>query len=64
MFNGSSNEIIKAASAVEYLNLALDIIDDIQDEDNAGNAWGSINKATLLNYAILLILLVKNFDRY
>ena len=39
MFNGSSNEIIKAASAVEYLNLALDIIDDIQDEDNAGNAW-------------------------
>ncbi|MEB2588753.1 polyprenyl synthetase family protein [Bacillus cereus] len=57
MFNGSSNEIIKAASAVEYLNLALDIIDDIQDEDNAGNVWGSINKATLLNYAILLIFI-------
>ncbi|WP_369902173.1 polyprenyl synthetase family protein [Bacillus manliponensis] len=57
MFNGSSSQIIKAASSIEFLNLALDIVDDIQDEDNENSPWSKIDKATLINHCILLIFL-------
>ena len=52
MFNGASNEIYTVAAAVELLILALDIIDDLQDQDNLKTPWLQIDQGISLNVAI------------
>lgn len=52
MFGGKSDEIEKAVAAVEMLLLALDIYDDLQDQDNEGVPWSQVNPAEALNVAI------------
>ncbi|WP_238653394.1 polyprenyl synthetase family protein [Paenibacillus piscarius] len=52
MFGGEDAGIYKAAAAVEMMILALDIIDDIQDEDHADMPWCRMPKELALNLAL------------
>jgi competence protein ComQ len=52
MFGGEDSGIYKAAAAVEMMILALDIIDDLQDEDHADMPWCQLPKDIALNLAI------------
>ncbi|MBY9077980.1 polyprenyl synthetase family protein [Paenibacillus sp. HN-1] len=52
MFGGEDYGIYKAAAAVEMMILALDIIDDLQDEDHADMPWCQLPKDIALNLAI------------
>lgn len=56
MLNGSSDDIYAAAARTELLILALDIVDDIQDQDNIGKAWMQCDPALALNAIIAFIL--------
>lgn len=52
MLGGSSIEIEKASAAVEFMVLALDIYDDLQDKDNEQVPWSQVDPAMALNVAI------------
>lgn len=52
MFGGKDTGIYKAAAAVEMMILALDIIDDIQDEDHTDMPWCRMPKEIALNLAL------------
>ncbi|MCR8643557.1 polyprenyl synthetase family protein [Paenibacillus sp. N1-5-1-14] len=52
MFGGASPEIEQAAAAVDMMILALDIYDDVQDQDNDTVPWAHIPPAIALNVAI------------
>lgn len=53
--NSSSTNIKDLTASIETLMLALDIIDDIQDDDNEEAAWAKMGQASALNIAISLI---------
>ncbi|MFE4712812.1 polyprenyl synthetase family protein [Paenibacillus sp. NPDC056722] len=52
IFEGEAQEIESVASAVEQFILALDIIDDIQDNDNEDAPWSRIDSSQSLNVAL------------
>lgn len=52
MFGGQSNSIFQAAASVELMMLALDIIDDLQDQDQPTIPWNQLDQALSLNIAI------------
>jgi competence protein ComQ len=57
MFGGTSRDIGQAAAAVELLILALDIFDDLQDQDNERVPWMKVDHAQSMNAAIGFIAL-------
>lgn len=57
MNGGESEEIYKAAAAVEMMVLALDIIDDLQDKDQPSILWCKIDPAVAMNVAIGFLML-------
>ncbi|WP_052339677.1 polyprenyl synthetase family protein [Gorillibacterium massiliense] len=57
MFGGTSPGIYKAAAAVELLILALDIFDDLQDQDQKQMPWCINPPALAMNVAIGLTAL-------
>lgn len=52
MFGGNMDCVYRAAAAVELLILALDIFDDLQDQDNPSALWSLIPSPTAMNIAI------------
>lgn len=52
LFGGDSEEIFKAAAAMEFLILSLDIFDDLQDQDNPLPLWSQMDSALAMNLAI------------
>ncbi|MBT2289859.1 polyprenyl synthetase family protein [Paenibacillus albidus] len=52
IFEGGAQDIEPVASAVEKLILALDIINDIQDNDNEDAPWSKIESSQSLNVAL------------
>lgn len=52
LFGGESDEIFKAAAALEFLILSLDIFDDLQDQDNPLPLWSQMDHAIAMNLAI------------
>ncbi|WP_018754850.1 polyprenyl synthetase family protein [Paenibacillus terrigena] len=52
MFGGTSEERYAGAAAIEFLVLALDIFDDLQDQDNDRVPWMKHNHAQSMNAAI------------
>ncbi|HEX7057908.1 MAG TPA: class 1 isoprenoid biosynthesis enzyme [Bacilli bacterium] len=52
MFGGNSPDIHRVAANLELLILALDILDDLQDEDNVAKPWMVVPRATALNVVI------------
>ena len=52
MFGGVSEERYAGAAAIEFLVLALDIFDDLQDQDNDRVPWMKHNHAQSMNTAI------------
>jgi competence protein ComQ len=52
MFGGESEDIYQAAASIELMILALDIFDDIQDQDNPSVPWSQIESALSTNIAI------------
>jgi competence protein ComQ len=57
MFDGKSPHIYQAAASIELMILALDIFDDIQDQDNPSVPWSQIEPALSTNIAISLLML-------
>lgn len=57
MFGGKSEHIYQAAAAIELMILALDIFDDLQDQDNCAIPWCKIESAISMNIATGLLLL-------
>ncbi|OBZ08798.1 hypothetical protein A8L34_21805 [Bacillus sp. FJAT-27264] len=57
MFGGCGDDIYRAAAAVEFMILALDIIDDIQDDDHKAMPWNDLPKNIALNLAIAFLTL-------
>lgn len=57
MFDGKSPQIYQAAASIELMILALDIFDDIQDQDNPSVPWSQIEPAMSTNIAIGLLML-------
>jgi competence protein ComQ len=57
MFDGKSPQIYQAAASIELMILALDIFDDIQDQDNPSVPWSQIEPALSTNIAIGLLML-------
>jgi competence protein ComQ len=51
MLGGRDPGIAQAAAAVELLILALDIIDDLQDQDQVSSPWCRVDSAISLNIA-------------
>ncbi|TDQ36102.1 polyprenyl synthetase family protein [Aureibacillus halotolerans] len=51
MFGGQSDEICRAAVAVEFMILALDIFDDLEDMDNDEPPWCNIEESLAMNLA-------------
>lgn len=56
MFGGKSKDIFKVAAAVELLILALDIFDDLQDQDNKEVPWNKIGYSESMNIATGLLI--------
>jgi competence protein ComQ len=52
MLDGCSEHIYKAAAQTELLILALDIMDDLQDQDNGDKPWMQCDTAYTLNAII------------
>lgn len=57
MFGGCGDEIYRAAAAVEFMILALDIIDDIQDDDHKAMPWNDLPRNIALNLALAFLTL-------
>lgn len=57
MFGGTHEDIYKAAAAIELMILALDIFDDLQDEDNFSMPWKKIPSAISMNISTGLLVL-------
>lgn len=57
MFGGSGQQIYRAAAAVELMILALDIMDDLQDEDHMDMPWHALPKSIALNLSLALLTL-------
>jgi competence protein ComQ len=57
MFGGSGDEIYRAAAAVEFMILALDIIDDLQDDDHKDMPWNHLPKNIAMNLALAFLTL-------
>lgn len=60
MFGGQSDDIYTAAAAVEFLILALDIFDDLQDQDNDRVPWSRVESAQAMNIALGFLALSTN----
>lgn len=64
MFGGNSEDIYKAAAAVELAILSLDIFDDLQDQDNHSMPWQQISNPIAMNIATgFLILSIKTLQQ-
>ncbi|WP_150269834.1 polyprenyl synthetase family protein [Paenibacillus tepidiphilus] len=56
-FGGTGAGIYRAAAAVEFMILSLDIIDDLQDKDNQETVWGRLSPDIALNIALGMLTL-------
>lgn len=55
MFGGQNENIYQAAASIELMILALDIFDDLQDQDHASAPWIQMSPALSMNIAIGLL---------
>lgn len=56
LFGGKDKEIVKVAAGIELLILAIDIFDDLVDQDNPNPPWTSVSPATVTHVAIGLLI--------
>src|SRR5206468_10881802 len=56
MMGGDSQAVYRRAAALELMILALDIMDDLQDQDHAGMPWMQCPPAYALNAMLSLLM--------
>lgn len=56
MLGGHSLDIHRRAALTELIILILDIVDDLQDQDNASKPWMRVDSASALNAVLALII--------
>ncbi|MCD1259251.1 polyprenyl synthetase family protein [Paenibacillus athensensis] len=56
LLGGSDPHIERLAALTEVIVLALDIVDDLQDQDNTGKPWMTCPPALALNAAVALLV--------
>ncbi|OCT16818.1 hypothetical protein A8709_00400 [Paenibacillus pectinilyticus] len=56
MVGGHSPDIHRRAALTELVILILDIVDDLQDQDNASKPWMQVDSASALNAVLALIM--------
>jgi competence protein ComQ len=57
MLGGRSSHIVKSAAAAELILLALDIVDDLQDQDNMRKPWMTAPQPLALNAVLSFLTL-------
>ncbi|WP_159887476.1 polyprenyl synthetase family protein [Paenibacillus puerhi] len=55
MLGGASPHIHRMAAVTELIVLALDIVDDLQDQDHLSKPWMQVQQATALNAVLALL---------
>lgn len=60
LFGGTSSNIHKLCDMTEFIILALDIMDDLQDQDNDSKVWMTWNPSAAMN--VMLALLMSAFE--